>query len=101
MKSRMVWRGPQVVLCRYAPDLHRSRRRSAALALDQVENKWGTHYPMSIQSWRTHWDAVTTFFKYPMELRRIVYTTNAIESLNAQIAKEHCQPHRNSRCARF
>jgi len=42
---------------------------------------------MSIQSWRTHWDSLTTFFRYPVELRRIVYTTNAIESLNAQLRK--------------
>jgi putative transposase len=60
---------------------------SAELALDQFEVKWGSRYPMSIQSWRTHWDSLTTFFKYPVELRRIVYTTNAIESLNAQLRK--------------
>jgi transposase-like protein len=60
---------------------------AAALALDQFEVKWGARYPMSIQSWRTHWDSLTTFFKYPVELRRMVYTTNAIESLNAQMRK--------------
>ena len=42
---------------------------------------------MSIRSWRTHWDSLTTFLKYPVELRRIIYTTNAIESLNAQMRK--------------
>lgn len=60
---------------------------AAALALDALQDRWGARYPMSIQSWRTHWDSLTTFFKYPVELRRIVYTTNAIESLNAQLRK--------------
>lgn len=60
---------------------------AAELALNRLEDNWGSRYPMSIQSWRNHWDSLTTFFKYPVELRRIVYTTNAIESLNAQLRK--------------
>lgn len=60
---------------------------AAELALTRLDEKWGTRYPMSIRSWRTNWDSLTTFFKYPVELRRIVYTTNAIESLNAQMRK--------------
>jgi transposase-like protein len=60
---------------------------AAELALDSLQNRWGSRYPMSIQAWRTHWDSLTTFFRYPVELRRIVYTTNAIESLNAQLRK--------------
>jgi transposase-like protein len=42
---------------------------------------------MSVASWRKHWEELTTFFKYPVELRRIVYTTNAIESLHSQLRK--------------
>lgn len=60
---------------------------AAEQALRQVEATWGTRYPMSIRSWHTHWESLTTFFQYPVELRRIVYTTNAIESLNAQMRK--------------
>lgn len=60
---------------------------AAELALEQLDTKWGSRYPMSIRSWQVHWDSLTTFFKYPVELRRIVYTTNAIESLNAQMRK--------------
>lgn len=60
---------------------------AAELALRHLETTWGTRYPMSIRSWHTHWDSLTTFFRYPVELRRIVYTTNAIESLNAQMRK--------------
>jgi transposase-like protein len=60
---------------------------AAGLALDRLEQAWGGKYPMSIASWRNHWDDLTTFFKYPVELRRIVYTTNAIESLHSQLRK--------------
>jgi transposase-like protein len=60
---------------------------AAALALDALETIWGARYPMSIQSWRRNWDILTTFFKYPVELRKIIYTTNAIESLHAQMRK--------------
>ncbi len=60
---------------------------AAELALDQFDQAWGTRYPMSVASWRTHWVGLTAFFKYPVELRKIVYTTNAIESLHSQMRK--------------
>ena len=41
----------------------------------------------SVAAWRSHWSYLTTFFRYPVELRRIIYTTNAIESLHAQMRK--------------
>lgn len=60
---------------------------AAELALERLDDKWGSRYPMSIRPWRKHWDSLTTFFKYPVEMRRLIYTTNAIESLNAQMRK--------------
>jgi transposase-like protein len=60
---------------------------AAELALKQLDEKWGKRYPMSIASWRNNWGRLTTFLKYPVELRKIIYTTNAIESLNAQLRK--------------
>jgi putative transposase len=60
---------------------------AAELALAQFDDTWGQRYPMSVASWRNHWDRLTAFFKYPVELRRIVYTTNAIESLHSQMRK--------------
>jgi putative transposase len=60
---------------------------AAELALDQFEQAWGARYPMSAAAWRTHWYSLTTFFKYPVELRRMIYTTNAIESLHSQMRK--------------
>lgn len=60
---------------------------AAELALDRFAQAWGDRYPMSVASWRTHWDGLTAFFKYPVEFRRLIYTTNAIESLHSQMRK--------------
>lgn len=60
---------------------------AAQLAFDHFAQTWASRYPMSVASWRQHWDELTTFFKYPVELRRIIYTTNAIESLHSQMRK--------------
>ena len=60
---------------------------AAESALRQLDEKWGKRYPMSVASWQRNWDRLMTFLKYPVELRRMIYTTNAIESLNAQLRK--------------
>ena len=60
---------------------------AAELALERFADSWGGRYPMSVASWRTHWDGLTAFFKYPVEFRRLIYTTNAIESLHSQMRK--------------
>ncbi len=60
---------------------------AAELALDRFEQAWGARYPMSVASWRRNWDGLTAFFRYPVEFRRLIYTTNAIESLHSQMRK--------------
>jgi len=60
---------------------------SALAALDELETAWGAKYPAAIKSWRTHWDEFATMFKYPGQIRRIIYTTNAIENFNRQLRK--------------
>jgi len=60
---------------------------AAELALDRFDETWRDRYPMSVASWRTHWDGLTAFFKYPVEFRKLIYTTNAIESLHSQMRK--------------
>lgn len=56
-------------------------------ALDELESAWGGKYPALIKSWRDHWDELATMFKYPEQIRRIIYTTNAIENFNRQLRK--------------
>jgi transposase-like protein len=60
---------------------------SALAALDTLEAQWGKNYPSAIHSWRSHWDELATMFRYPEEIRRIIYTTNAIENFNRQLRK--------------
>lgn len=60
---------------------------AALLELVQFEETWGNKYPLIIRSWRTNWDELATFFKYPPELRRLIYTTNMIESYHRQLRK--------------
>ena len=51
--------------------------------LTELEEKWGKKYPSAIRSWQDNWDSLSTFFQYSQELRTVMYTTNAIESLNS------------------
>jgi len=59
----------------------------ALLALDQLSEKWDAKYPQISRSWRAHWENMNTLFRYPAEIRKAIYTTNAIESLNSVIRK--------------
>jgi putative transposase len=55
--------------------------------LDEFEEKWGAAYPSIAQSWRRNWPRIIPFFDYPPEIRKVIYTTNAIESVNMSLRK--------------
>jgi transposase-like protein len=59
----------------------------AAVELDILEDKWNSKYPIVIKSWRNNWERLSQFFKYPEEIRRIIYTTNTIEAVHRQFRK--------------
>lgn len=59
----------------------------ALVQMDYFEEKWGKKYPSCVRSWRNNWAELSTFFKYPPELRKLMYTTNAIENFNRQLRK--------------
>lgn len=56
-------------------------------ALERVTEKWGGKYPNSMRSWKQNWDAISPIFKFSAAVRKVLYTTNAIESLNATYRK--------------
>jgi len=56
-------------------------------ALEEFGKLWNDKYPMIYNSWDRHWNDLSEFFKYPPEIRKVIYTTNAIESLNYQLRK--------------
>lgn len=60
---------------------------SGLSALLELKEKWGSKYPYALNSWENNWDTLSTFFKYPKEIRKIIYTTNVIESLHRQYRK--------------
>lgn len=55
--------------------------------LDILENKWNDKYPIVIKSWRNNWERLSQYFKYPEDIRRIIYTTNTIEAVHRQFRK--------------
>ena len=59
----------------------------AEFKLDELEEKWGKKYMAVINSWRSNWNELTTYFKYDTKIRKLIYTTNPIESLNRQLRK--------------
>ena len=59
----------------------------AESALERLEGKWNDAYPLIAKSWRANWQRVIPFFAYPPEIRKVIYTTNAIESLNMSLRK--------------
>lgn len=64
-----------------------ANRQAAEDALADMGDKWGHKYALAIQSWKNNWDNLTAYFDYPMEIRKIIYTTNTIENLNRGIRK--------------
>lgn len=64
-----------------------SDEQSALAALDEFEENWGKKYPKIAPSWRENWANLSTYFKFPQEVRRLIYTTNTIEGFNRQLRK--------------
>lgn len=62
-------------------------REAAAQALDELDRKWGSKYGYAIKSWKANWNELTAFLDFPLEIRKIIYTTNVIENLNGKIRK--------------
>lgn len=65
-----------------APD-----QQSARANLELFEKQWGNKYPYIAKSWHANWDNLSTFFEFPLQIRRIIYTTNIIENINRVIRK--------------
>ena len=69
-------------------EVYRAPTEEAALiALDKLEETWAKKYSLSIKIWKNNWHHASTFFRYPEEVRKIIYTTNAVESVHRQFRK--------------
>lgn len=59
----------------------------AYLNVEKLDEKWGSKYLLAVKPWKAHWENIKTFFGYPEEIRRMIYTTNAVESVHRQLRK--------------
>lgn len=62
-------------------------KQAAEMALHAFAHKWNNKYSYAVRSWRENWEELTVFFEFPLEIRKIIYTTNLIENLNGKIRK--------------
>lgn len=82
------WKQRKALASALKPIYQAPNADTAAAALeDFAQGPWGTQYPPIVQAWRRQWAQVIPFFAYPPEVRKIIYTTNAIESLHMQVRK--------------
>jgi len=83
----VVWKDKKA-FTRDMKNIYAAPTREAALAsLNDLEQKWNSKYAYAIKSWRDNLDELTVFFDFPLEIRKIIYTTNLIENLNGKIRK--------------
>ena len=83
----VVWKDRKSFTKDMKPIYEAPNREAALAALKDFEQKWNHKYPYAIKSWHNNWEELTTFFNFPPEIRKIIYTTNLIENLNGKIRK--------------
>ncbi len=81
------WKDSRAIATDLKPIYQAATLEEAEAALDQFAAKWDDKYPAISQIWIRHWENIIPIFDYPMEIRRVIYTTNAIESLNRSLRK--------------
>jgi len=79
---------PSTISLKWASTIAEIRSEAAEAELDAFEQgAWGQKFPTVVAAWRRAWDRVIPFFAFPPAVRRVIYTTNAIESVNARLRK--------------
>jgi putative transposase len=82
------WKDRKTLAAALRPIYAAASAEAALAALDAFEDgEWGRKFPTVAAAWRRAWDQVIPFFTFPPEIRRVIYTTNAIESVNARVRK--------------
>jgi len=83
----VVWKDKKAFTSDMKSIYNAPNKDAAKTELDRFEKNWGSKYPYAIKSWKANWDDLTHFLDFPVEIRKIIYTTNIIENLNAKIRK--------------
>ena len=83
----VVWKDKKQFMADLKKVYQAPNRNMAEQALEELAEKWGHKYGYAIKSWRSNWENLTHFFDFPLEIRKIIYTTNVIESFNSTLRK--------------
>lgn len=83
----VVWKDKRAFTADMKGIYNAPNEKAARAALEDFAKKWESKYSYAIRSWRENWDELTVFFEFPLEIRKIIYTTNLIENLNGKIRK--------------
>ncbi|MEN1785540.1 MAG: IS256 family transposase [Bacteroidota bacterium] len=83
----VVWKDKKAFTADMKGIYNAPNEKAARAALEDFAKKWEAKYSYAIKSWRENWDELTVFFEFPLEIRKIIYTTNLIENLNGKIRK--------------
>jgi len=83
----VAWKDRKIVIADLRRVYSADTEDAAQAALDEFEDRWTERYPNVAQTWRSNWERVRPFFAFSKDIRRIIYTTNAIESLNYTLRK--------------
>lgn len=83
----VVWKDKKAFTADMKHIYNAPNKEVAKAELNRFEEKWNDKYPYAIKSWKQNWEELTVFFDFPLEIRKIIYTTNLIENLNGKIRK--------------
>ena len=81
------WKDQRAFMSDLKPVYRATSKQAAESNLKQLETKWGSKYPVVIEQWRRNWERLSRYFKYPEDIRRIMYTTNTVEGFHRQLRK--------------
>jgi putative transposase len=83
----VIWRDKKQVATSLKNVYGASNEKTALEQLEEFDKQWSKKYPYIVQSWRNNWHNLSTFFEFPLLIRKLIYTTNTIESVNRNIRK--------------
>jgi transposase-like protein len=83
----VVWKDKKAFTADMKHIYNAPTKQAAQAALEDFSTKWDSKYSYAVKSWRDNWEDLTVFFEFPVEIRKIIYTTNLIENLNGKIRK--------------
>jgi transposase-like protein len=83
----VVWKDRKAFVADLKTVYQAATREKAEANLLQLEQKWGNKYGAAVRSWQNNWDDLATFFEFPKEIRRLIYTTNTVEGYHRQLRK--------------